>query len=84
MKWETIAENIIEIDVANPLTILSAYFITAAITKPPSADRAIINKANLSIPWNHPFSDIAFASTKATLSKANKIPKKPFVNNIDF
>ncbi len=63
---------------AKPLTILSAYFITAAITKPPRADKAMIRIAKLSIPWNQPFSITALASTKATFNRANIIPKKPF------
>jgi len=37
IKYEATEERIIEMDVANPFTILSAYFITAAITKPPRA-----------------------------------------------
>ena len=36
-KYDTTDERIIEIDVANPFKILSAYLITAAITKPPKA-----------------------------------------------
>jgi hypothetical protein len=36
-KYETTDERIIERDVANPLIILSAYLITAAIIKPPTA-----------------------------------------------
>ena len=36
-KYETIEDKIIEIDVAKPFRILSAYLITAAMTKPPSA-----------------------------------------------
>lgn len=36
-KQETIDDKIIEIEVANPFKILSAYLITAAITKPPKA-----------------------------------------------
>ncbi len=67
----------IDIDVAKPFTMLSAYFMTAAITKPPRADKAIIRIARLSMPWNQPFSITALASTNATFKSANKIPKKP-------
>ncbi len=36
-KQDTTEDKIIEIDVANPFKILSAYLITAAITSPPNA-----------------------------------------------
>jgi len=36
-KYETTDDSIIDIEVANPFRILSAYLITAAITNPPSA-----------------------------------------------
>lgn len=38
-KYETTDERIIERDVAKPLIMLSAYLITAAIIKPPTAYR---------------------------------------------
>ena len=44
------AENMIEMEVANPLTMLSAYFMTAAMTRPPRAERQIINIAKSLIP----------------------------------
>jgi len=43
-KYETIDDRIIEIEVANPLRILSAYLITAAITNPPNALKIIQNE----------------------------------------
>jgi hypothetical protein len=36
-KYEIIDERIIDNEVANPFKILSAYLITAAIVKPPTA-----------------------------------------------
>ncbi len=43
-KYETTDDKMIEIEVAKPLRILSAYLITAAITNPPNALRIIIDK----------------------------------------
>ena len=67
----------IEIEVAKPLTMLSAYFMTAAMTRPPNADKHMIKTANSLIPCSHPFSAMAFASTKATFKSAKIMPKKP-------
>ena len=39
---EKAVDNKIEIDIANPLIKLSAYVITAAIARPPIADRNTI------------------------------------------
>lgn len=36
-KYDTTDERIIERELAKPLMILSAYFITAAMIKPPTA-----------------------------------------------
>jgi len=36
-KYETTEDKIIEIDVAKPLRILSAYLITRATIRPPAA-----------------------------------------------
>jgi hypothetical protein len=49
-KYDTIDEKTIDIDVANAFIILSAYFITKAITKPPNAAKNIIKTTNPVIP----------------------------------
>lgn len=48
--YDTIDEKTIDIDVANAFIILSAYFITKAITKPPNAAKNIIKTTNPVIP----------------------------------
>jgi hypothetical protein len=69
----------IDMEVANPFIILSAYFITAAIISPPKALSTMINQATEFIPWNQPFSNTALISTKYTFNNANMIPKKPLI-----
>lgn len=72
--YDTIDEKTIDIDVANAFIILSAYFITKAITKPPNAAKNIIKTTNPVIPCSHPFSNISFKSKNNAFRNANIIP----------
>ena len=77
MKCDTNDPKTIAMAVAQHFMILSAYFITAAITSPPTAAIHIIRTASELIPCIQPFSLIDLASLKPTLTKEKIIPKKP-------
>ncbi len=46
-RYEIIEERMIDSEVANPFKMLSAYFITAAMTKPPHAFKLHDKKVNI-------------------------------------
>lgn len=55
-KYETSADKMMDVDVANPLRMLSAYFMTTATTNPPPACRQCTGfKSMLHKSWTSSF-----------------------------
>ena len=76
MKIEAMNDTINAMEVANPLTMLSAYLITAATNIPPAACMIITAHTIGVYPKKNPLSKIIYPSLKAMYKEDTIPPKK--------